>query len=328
MKPFERIEAILGGKEIDRPCISLWKHFPVTDRIPHKFVEKTVSFQKTYDWDFVKLCYNGLFSIEDGGSVIKWPEKEDEVGVVSDFYIKEEKDWGSLKHSSVNEGALAREIGITKEIVKQLKGEVPVIGTVFSPLTTAIKMSDDVLFDHLRGNSQNLNKALHIITETTIKFVKELLKVGVDGIFFASQLATTDRLTVEEYNNYGRRFDLPILEAVQDKTWFNMLHLHGGEPMFDELEDYPVQALNWHDRKVSIDLATGRKKTDKVLIGGIDEHGILAKGTEKELEEHVRDAVNQVGDNKLILGPGCVVPLHIPDEKFVTLKKIVENIKS
>ncbi|MBS4020955.1 MAG: uroporphyrinogen decarboxylase [Dethiobacter sp.] len=327
MKPFERIEAILNGKDIDRPCISLWKHFPITDRMPLKFIERTISFQDTYEWDFIKLCYNGLFSIEDWGSVIKWPETENDVGVVADFHIKDELGWESLNHLSVNEGALAREIGITREVVKRFKGKVPVVGTVFSPLTTAIKMSGDVMFDHIKGDSQGLNRALQVITETTIEFVKELLQTEIDGIFFATQLGTTDRLTVDEYNTFGRRFDLPILEAVQGKTWFNILHLHGEEPMFDELKDYPVQAINWHDRKVSVDLAVGRKKTDKILVGGIDEFGVLANGSEKDLEEHVREAVKQAGDNKLILGPGCVVPLHIPEERFAVLKRIVEGIK-
>ena len=65
------------------------------------FVKRTLEFQEEFGWDFIKLCHNGLYSIEDWGSTIKWPEKSDEVGVVTDFYIKDTSQWKTLKKLSV-----------------------------------------------------------------------------------------------------------------------------------------------------------------------------------------------------------------------------------
>ena len=325
MRPLDKVVALLEGRNT-RPCISMWKHFPLVDRIPRQFVQKTLAFQETHNWAFVKLCYNGLYSIEDWGSIIKWPGKEDETGFVADYFIKKSKDWDRLQPLSVQEDALAREIAVTKEVVNAMKGRVPVLGTVFSPLTTACKMSGQIILDHIRGNSQSLTKALEVITHTTREFAGELVKAGVDGIFFATQMGTTDLLTVEEYGAFGIPYDLSVLDVIQGKTWFNVLHIHGSRPMLAELKNYPVQGINWHDRRVAANLTLARQITDKVLIGGIDEHGVMAHGDERVLRAHIREAVEQEGGARLILGPGCVVPLKIPEEKLIMVKKIVEEL--
>lgn len=97
--------------------------------------------------------------------------------------------------------------------------------------------------------------------------------------------------------------------------------------MFKALEDYPVHAINWHDQTSTISLKEARKLTDKILIGGIDEHGILAKGTEEELRAHLKESLQQVDGHKFIFGPGCVIPLSIPEERLELVRSIVQNMK-
>ena len=60
MNHTQRIEALLGGKKLDTPSMNLWKHFPPYDEQPSTLIEKTVQFQERFDWDFVKVTYQGL----------------------------------------------------------------------------------------------------------------------------------------------------------------------------------------------------------------------------------------------------------------------------
>lgn len=334
MKPIKRIEALLEGKKLDTPAINLWKHFPPYDEDPKELVKKTIQFQERFNWDFVKVTYQGLYSIQDWGSTIKWPERDSEwpdtcsgVGVVTDFSIKKDSDWKELKVNSAKEGALADAVLPVKELAERYKGEAPVIATVFNPLTTAVKMSGDKMFVHMRRSPEDFKKGIEIITETTIGLVEEMVKAGADGIFFASQLGTYDRMSVDEYKVFGRPYDLAILEAVQGKTWFNIMHMHGNAPMFELLAEYPVQALNWHDRLVDVKLKDGRAISDKLLIGGVDEFGTLLNGTEEEIKAEFMDAIEQVGNGNLILGPGCCVPLNVSEDRLEIAKNIALNIK-
>ena len=333
MKPIERIEALLAGKKLDTPAINLWKHFPPYDEDPKQLVKKTIQFQERFNWDFVKVTYQGLYSIQDWGSKIKWPERDCEwpntcskVGAVTDFSIKKVADWENLKVLSMNQGAMADAILAAKEVTKRFKGEAPVVITVFNPLTTAVKMSGDKMLIDMRRNPDSFKKGLEVITETTVNYVKELVKVGADGIFFASQLGTYDKMSVKEYEEFGRPYDLQILDAVKDKMWFNIMHMHGIAPMFEIMEKYPVQAINWHDRLVDISLKDGRKMSDKLLIGGVDEFKVLHEANDKELLAHFKDALDQVADKRLILGPGCCVPLYVNEDRFELAKKLLKSI--
>jgi uroporphyrinogen decarboxylase len=333
MKPIKRIEALLEGKKLHTPAINLWKHFPPYDENPKELVKKTIQFQQRFNWDFVKVTYQGLYSIQDWGSKIKWPERDCEwpntcssVGVVTDFSIKKESDWENLKVLPMDQGSMADTILAAKEVVKHFKGEAPVVVTIFNPLTTAMKMSGDRMLVHMRRNPDSFKKGLEIITETTVNLVKEMVNIDADGIFFASQLGTYDKLSVKEYEEFGRPYDLEILDVVKDKLWFNIMHMHGNAPMFDIMEKYPVQAINWHDRLVDISLKDGREKSDKLLIGGVDEHKVLNEAKDEELLAHFKDALEQVEDKRIILGPGCCVPLYVSEDRFEVAKRIIRSI--
>ncbi|WP_181444498.1 uroporphyrinogen decarboxylase family protein [Bacillus sp. 03113] len=322
------IEKILEGEKTDFPSISLHKHFPLVDRNPSKFVDATLNFQKKFKSDYVKISYNGLYSIEDWGSQIIWPSDDFQVGKVVNYAINKKSDLKNIKKLSVLEGALAREVTVTKEIVRKINGEVPVIGTVFSPLTTLYKMSGNRLFEFIQVYPEALHHALEVITETTRDFVNALVESGIDGIYFATQLATTNILSVIDYNVFGRFYDLQVLDTVQNRTWFNILHIHGGEPMFKELLNYTVEAINWHDRKVPLSLKDARKLTDKILVGGIDQQEVLENGSDNGVEIHLKEAVSQLNDNKFVLAPGCVIPLTVPDNRLSLVRDIVNNIKN
>lgn len=328
MKPFERIKAMVDKKEVDRPGVAFWKHFPLQDRNVEKMIKTTTSFQLQFESDFIKVCHNGLYSIEDWGSTIRWPTYPLQVGVVTDFSIKNENDWIKLRVNDPNKGALKRELDITEGIVYRFQGDVPVLATIFSPLTTAIKMSgEETLFHHIQSAPEAVHEGLEVITETTIQFVRELIKIGIDGVFFATQLATFDRMTAEQYEEFGQTYDLQVLDKIKKSTWFNIAHIHGLQPMFEKIANYPVQAINWHDRTANVTLEDAKNLTDKILIGGLEENQFIEQASELELQEHIEDALHQIGEpNRLIIAPGCVMNLTTKNERFALTRSLVNKL--
>lgn len=335
MKPIKRIEALLEGKKLESPAINLWKHFPPYDEDPAELIKKTIQFQERFNWDFVKVTYQGLYSIQDWGSEIKWPERDNvwpntcsDVGVVTKPSIQEVEDWGKLHVLPMDKGSMADTIAAAKGVVERFKGEAPVVVTVFNPLTTAAKMSGNSMVTHMRKDPDTFKKGLDIISDTTQKLVEEIINIGADGIFLASQLCSYDKMSIEEYEIYGRPYDLRILELAKEKMWFNIMHIHANEPMFEMLSEYPVEALNWHDRLVKdYPLKVGRDICkDKILIGGVDEFGILNDASDEELKSHLKDAIDQVEDGKFILGPGCCVPLYVNEDRLELAKNLLADI--
>ena len=335
MNHIKRIEDLLAGKKLDSPSMNLWKHFPPYDEEADQLIKKTIQFQERFDWDFVKVTYQGLYSLQDWGSKIKWPERDSKwpdtcstVGIVTEPSIKRPEDWEKLSVKTMNEKSWANTVAAAKGVYEHYKGKAPVVVTVFNPPTTAAKMSGDKFVLHMRENPGAVKKGLDVISDTTQLFIEELIKIGVDGIFLATQLGTYDKTTEEEYDFIGTPYDMRIIERVNQKMWFNIMHIHGNDPMFEKLSKYPMQAINWHDRLVkNYDIKTGRKLCPgRLLIGGIDEFGVLKNGTSTELKKHIVDALEQSGDGNIILGPGCCVPLDVSEDRVESAKKALSDL--
>lgn len=286
--------------------------------------------------EIVKVSYNGYLMPEAFGAEIKWSPDFNTFPTMLKHNVNHPAEWPLLKPASVKSGAFKREIDATARLVEHFKGEVPILPTIFSPLTAAQEMSCGWLnpwpiMADMKYSANELHQGLEIIAESTNRFLEELIKVGVDGVFFATQLACYNRTTKDQYDEFGSKYDLALLDSIKDKTWFNMVHIHGAEELFfTEIEHYPVQAFNWEDLNSNISLKFAREHSDKILCAGIehihDFHEADRDALKDKLRARVKTAIADAGRDKLIIGPGCVVPTDVPEYRLTVLKEVVEEL--
>ena len=165
---------------------------------------------------------------------------------------------------------------------------------------------------------------LKTITETILAFINEAKKTGIDGVFYAVQHAQFGILSLPEFEGFGRFYDLQILEAVKD-LWLNVGHIHGEDIMFDEVADYPVQIINWHDRETTPNLEEAQHKVNKVVCGGLKQWQTMVLGDPTSVEAEARDAIAETHGARFILGTGCVVPITAPYGNIMAARKAVEK---
>jgi uroporphyrinogen decarboxylase len=152
---------------------------------------------------------------------------------------------------------------------------------------------------------------LETITESSVRFIDAARQNGIAGVFLALQHATYDLLTEAEYQEFGRPYDLRVLEAAQG-LWFNLLHLHGSNVMFDMVSDYPVQAINWHDQTTPPSLGEAMDRFPGALVGGLRQWETMLRGTPDWVRAEVQSAIEDTGGRRLIVGTGCVTPITAP----------------
>lgn len=332
MNKAERIKAAIDGKTVDRIPCSVWMHFSKYDQDPRSLAEHQVAFNEKYDFDFIKLMPFGAYSVQDWGSKIDIYCDQYKEPVIVKPGIACVEDYEKIYTLPGTFGTLGKTVQLAQHVSKMLKDDTPFIQTVFSPATTLKKLAYNKLFDDMRENPKAVHTALQIITETTVNFVKENLETGVSGFFFASQLATRDFMTDELYEEFVRPYDLQVLNAYKDKTWFNVLHIHGKDIMFDEVKDYPVNVLNWHDRDTKPSLKEARERTTKAFLGGIHEvptiidnklsyKSVLATSTAEAIKTHVKEAIAQVDGKGIIIAPGCVCDPRTPEENLHAVRE-------
>ena len=327
MNHWERIEAAIHGNRPDRPPVALWRHFPEDDQYADKLAAHTLDWQRKWQFDLVKFMPSGTYGVEDWGAVSAYQGAANGARAVIKPAVTRTDDWLRLRPLDVREGSYGRQNQALAVTARALQGSVPLLQTVFSPLTTARKLGTDRLFADLRRAPDALEHALRVITEVTIRFALDAIDAGAHGIFFATQLASHRLLSQPEYERFGRAYDLKVFAALRGKARLNMLHAHGEDVMFDLLSEYPADMFNWHDRLTEPSLREAAALCPKLLVGGISEHGTLLHGSEQEIENEVRDALAQTKGRRLMIGPGCVVPVATSDARIRAVVRAAHEFK-
>jgi len=321
----ERLMACIGGEKMERPPVALWRHFPVDDQTPEGLALATIHFQQTYDFDFVKVTPSSSFCLRDWGVQDKWLGSTEGVRDYTTRPVQQPLDWFKLKPLDPRQGWLGKQLECLRLIKHALGNEVPIIQTIFSPLSQAKNLAgSEQLIVHIRRYPEAVQNALQIITETTRRFVAACAECGIDGIFYAVQHAQYSLLSDKEYLQWGAACDKIILEEA-GHFWLNVLHLHGSEVMFKLFTDYPVQVLNWHDQETQPSLAEAQQHFKGVVCGGLRQWKTMALGTPEDVAAEAKAAIEATQGQRFILGTGCVTPIITPHGNLISARRSVEN---
>lgn len=320
----EKIRASIKKESISQVPFSFWTHLPGIDLDSTRLAEATYDFYKKYDLDFIKTMNNGMYAIEDYGCKIDYSDiRNGGVAKLTYTPVKNIDDWKKIEVCDLNSGALKRELDSVKLLKAKVADEAPIIFTVFSPITTAAKLSKNKIFDHIKeGEGEKVKLALENITETTINLVKELLKIGIDGVFFAAQTSSYDKTDRETFIEYGKPFDLKVLESAKS-FWFNVIHAHGENIMMDILRDYPVDVFNWHGWETYPDINQAQVETGKCIMTGIARTDIT-KSNFNNISNQIYKTISQTHGKGLILTPGCVIRYPVEEKTLNFIKKEVK----
>ena len=320
----ERIQAALRGQAVDRVPVALWRHFPNDDLQAEKLAARVVEFQNKHDFDLVKVTPASGYPAEMYGATFRDAANREGTRAYTARPVTALGDWDKIIPLDAHNPVFVRETAALKLIRQQLGNDVPILQTIFSPLNSAHNLANERLFADLRAHPAILDRALKALTETTARFAVASLNAGADAIFFATQMATPKFLTVDEFQKFGEAYDLQVLEAIRAaKADFTFLHIHGLDVYFDLLARWPVQVLNWHDRRTAPSLKQARAKHPGTLAGGINEWDTLAAKSPREVETEVRDAIAQTGGRGHILAAGCVIPVDTPEENIRAVTQVL-----
>jgi uroporphyrinogen decarboxylase len=317
----ERMRVVMAGKKPDRVPVALWRHFPVDDQDPITLANSIVAFQREFEFDLVKVTPASSFCLRDWGAEDIWEGNPEGTRRYSKRVIKKPGDWERLAVNDPRRGFLGAQIKCLAEIRRQLGADVPILQTIFNPLAQARNLvGAKELVEHMRRWPDALEAGLERIQRTTAKFVEASMAAGADGIFLATQHASYNILSEDEYLRWGKPRDVALLEAARG-AWINMLHLHGEAVMFETMADLPVQIINWHDRESGPSLAEGFKRSGKTVCGGWRQWETMGYGDPKKVAAEARDAITQMSGRNLLLGTGCVTPIIAPRANLLAARR-------
>jgi len=313
MSKWERVEAAIQQQPVDRTPWGLWRHFYDRETNAPDLARVMLDWQTRNDFDLLKVNPRAQYHAEVWGCRFRYSGQPDVKPTAEDLVIKNLDDWQRIEERPPSSPPLEEQLQALTEIGRGLRGAVPFVETVFSPLGVAGYLISDekVLRQHLREQPKVIHQALQAISATFVAFVHEVLNAGASGIFFATtSWATRDMLTEDEYETFGRPYDLQVLQAAGEAR-VNVLHVCRKNNMLNKLHDYPVHILNWavtEEGNPSLGAMADVTK-GKAVAGGISNDS-LTKATDEYILKEVKEALSQAGNRGLLLAGNCSIPVQ------------------
>lgn len=344
MNGYERIKAMVDKKPFDRVGVTGWVHNPFVDHNVTDMVRRTIALTEYCNWDFIKIMSTGHYCTEMlGGDITTSKDPTKWCGTINSFPITNLDELNNFKIIARDNEIIQREVAIAKGLTDHYHGVKAVISTIFTPLTflqeCMSRGTNEKIIPLLKKHPQEMHVALQKVVDINKNYLDELIDVAhIDGVFFASQYLNRHVISEELYDEFCTPYDKQLLDYIKDRTWFNVLHVHGeSQLMFNKCLDYEVQAFSWENCVPGIpeedisSVAQVRAMTDKILVTGLARHYDYYNedNNRDELKEFFRyrlmNVINQCADKRCIFAPGCALPMDVDKYVFTLMDEVVQE---
>ena len=243
------------------------------------------------DMDFLKIQFEQTYSRQE--------------------FLQKPSDWSKLHLAKID--FYEPLLQTVRELVKTEKKNALILMTLYSPFMCAGQCaSAPLLLQHLEENPEAVKKGLEILTESQLIFVRACIKEGVDGFYASTQGGEAKRFSNPAiFRNYIKPFDLVSMKEIATACPFNILHVCDYVAPYNSYAafyDYPGHVVNCNT-KLSDGHLSAQQITDsfkRPFMGGMDRHGIIAKGTPAQVETEIRSVVKSA-PRPFLLGADCTV---------------------
>jgi uroporphyrinogen decarboxylase len=267
-------------------------HFEEAFRFGQPAVQKHLEYFRYTGMDFVKIQYERNFP--------------------SIASIKRPTDW--LKMPSYKLDFYEPVLEAVRGLVKEAKEEALVLVTLYSPFMCAGHTTSlPLLTAHLQEDPDAVRRGLQAITDSLMLFVKECIRIGVDGFYASTQGGEAGRFTDPAiFTRHVKPFDLVLMNEMKRSCPFNILHVCDYNAPYADLSpfvDYPGHIVNCNPKLTSKSLAWSdvARMFNRPCMGGLDRHGIIASGGVEQIGTVVAETLRGAS-SPFVLGADCTLP--------------------
>jgi uroporphyrinogen decarboxylase len=311
----ERVMAALRGAPVDRVPVSLWLHNFAFENSAAALAAETLRLARRFDWDFLKPQSRAQCFAEMWGLRYTPSRERATPYTVTRAPVATAADLARLEPADPRTGALAEQLEALRAIRKAVGSETPIIWTVFSPLMVLpflLPEGRPMAVTLMRSEPAAVEHALTAMAETLAAYARAAVAEGADGLFYATNMATTEISTAAECRRFQRPYDRKILAEVESAP-FNLLHVCGSGILFDEFVDYPATALSWATVPGNPSLSEAHRRTGRAVVGGLPAKPFIKGLAPAEVEARGRAAIAEMSGRSLLLGPDCSIDPDTPE---------------
>lgn len=152
-----------------------------------------------------------------------------------------------------------------------------------------------VITRFMKEDPEALKEVMAVLTEDIATLARAVITEGhADSIYLSVQNIPHPDMTKEKYREFITPSEKAVLEAANESSDYNLLHICGYMGCHNDLtwyKDYPFKAVNWAVAFESVPLEKGEEIFDhRCVIGGFDNNpeGVLYSGSREEVEAETK----------------------------------------
>lgn len=341
MNSMERVVKALQHQEPDRVPV-----YPILSGVSRKLIGASyrdwsldadvysramLASQREFDLDCIVTLIDLSVECDAWGQELVYPENEAAHPNYSNCVIKSIEDYGKIKKVDYRSSKrMMMHIDACRKIVREAKGEFPVIAFVFGPLgTLSMLRNQQDLYMDLYDDPDAVKQAAAEIRETLKDYCRALMETGIQGIMFDTLFASGSIMSKDMWRETEGPLVQDLAETVRADGGLVMIHNCGGKIYFDAQIEYmhpdaisflypPDDCKDFRECK--------EKYGDKVTLIGAVTPASAVLGTDAQWDKECRDNMDaMMAGGGFMLATGCEYPANA---SFIRAKRMVNLAKS
>ena len=229
------------------------------------------------------------------------------------------KDWRTLSRADMNKGR-AKVVLDAIRILKAKNLDVPIIGNLVGPISTASSVVDPVPFyKELRKCRTEAHEFMTFVTEQLIEFANAMIEAGADVIAISDPSGTGEILGPKFFEEYAVKYLNMLLDGIENKHTGTIVHICGQmRSVYKQIDMVHADALSF-DAVVPMKEARANLG-DRVLMGNVSTFA-LEFGDEERVEKLTKFCVRGGSD---IIAPACGLGTRSP---ITNIQAILKTLK-
>lgn len=238
---------------------------------------------------------------------------------VTGYAIDSVTEWESLKPLDEDTGR-ARVVLDAIRLLKEKDLDVPIIGNVTGPVSTASSVMEPVVFyKELRKKNEAAHACMDFVTREIIKFARAQVQAGADVIAISDPSGTGEILGPRMFEEFAVHYLNMLLEALKETGVGTIVHICG------QMKNVYRQIDLVHSDVLSFDSVVSMKDArknlrDRVLMGNVSTYA-LEFGDPARVAKLTKNCVESGSD---IIAPACGLGTTSP---LINIQAILQTLK-
>ena len=193
-------------------------------------------------------------------------------------------------------------------ILKEETKDVPIVGNLTGPVSTASSVMEPVNFyKELRKKNEEAHRYMEFITDQLIAFGRAQIEAGADVIAISDPSGTGEILGPKYFEEFAVTYINRLLNGLQKEKLGTIVHICGQmSPVYKEINEVKSSALSFDS---IVPMKEARKHLpDRVLMGNVSTYA-LEFGDPERVKMLTKSCIKGGSD---IIAPACGLGMKSP----------------